>query len=161
MDTNMSTTINLINVLAQKFERVGGEKPTTLLDWLHSVGKASEALLYSILFMPELTVVGNSVLLSWSISQESEKDRFLKLLAGGTKELHTLEASFNFIEVGYLFDGFGRDTSDEEDGLLATLICNAWKAWLKASFPERIFCVEVLSEEDTGSTVGVQFFEVR
>lgn len=157
----MSTTINLINVLEQKFEGEAGEKPTSLLDWLYSAGKASEALLYSILFMPELLVIENSVLLAWGISQENEKARFLELLASGSKELPMLEASFNFIEVGYLFDGAGRDTSDEEDKLLANLICHAWKGWLKASLPEREFCVEVLSEVDTGSTAGVHFFEVR
>lgn len=161
MDTNMSTTNNLISALEQKFKLESVEKPTTLLDWLYSMGKASEALLYSILFMPELLIVESSVLLAWSASQKSEKERFLELLADGSKDIQTLEASFNFIEVGYLFDDAGRDMSDEEDELLANLICNAWSGWLKASFPEREFQVEVLSEEDTGSTVGVHFFEVR
>jgi len=161
MDTNMSATINLITVLEQKFNLASGERPITLLDWLYSMGKASEALLYSILFMPELLIIENSVLLAWSVSQKSEKERFLDSLADESKDIQTLEASFNFIEVGYLFDGAGRDTSDEEDELLANLICKAWSGWLRASFPERKFQVEVLSEEDTGSTVGLHFFEIR
>ena len=157
----MTTMNDLSSVVSRKFEAMVGEKPTSLGDWLHSIGKASEALLYSILFMPELLVIGNSVLLSWTVPNEDAKKRFLDALSEGIKSREELEASFNFIEVGYLFDAPGRDTTDEEDKLLANLVCDAWDGWLKTSYPDRTFKVEVLSEEEIGSTVGVHFFEIR
>ncbi|TVQ83094.1 MAG: hypothetical protein EA357_07060 [Micavibrio sp.] len=158
----MSEAIKLIDVIERKFEKtVGDEKFDSLGDWLYAAGKASEALLYSTLFMPELVEVDGSVLLAWSILDKSSKKRFLDNLDAGIESREVLEASFNFIEVGYLFNPQGRDTSDAEDELLAELLGNAWAGWLKLSYPERSFKVEVLSADITGSTVGVHFFEQR
>ena len=157
----MSTTEHLTSVISKKFNKLVGEIPTNCLDWLHAIGKASEALLYSILFMPELKIVNDSVLLAWGMQDDESQQRFLDSVKSNNMSLQQLEASFNFIEVGYIFDTVGRDTSDEEDELLANLICNAWEGWLKTSFPDRKFIVEVLSAEETGSTVGVHFFESR
>jgi hypothetical protein len=157
----MSRTTELTRIIDQKFGSSLPQKPTSLGDWLHAVGKASEALLYSILFMPELIEVGGSILLAWGVPDEASKKRFLDALGEGSKSREELEASFNFIEVGYLFDAPGRDTSDEEDVLLAELIRDAWNGWLNTSYPDRRFMVEVLPEDVTGSTVGVHFFEIR
>lgn len=161
MGINMTMTTELINVIGQRFRSSVAEKPTSLGDWLHAVGRGGEALLYSILFMPELVLVSGSVLLAWGLPDEASRTRFLEALAEGNKSREELEASFNFVEIGYLFDAPGRDTSDKEDELLAELIRKAWEGWLKVSYPDRRFKVEVLSEEVTGSTVGVHFFEVR
>ncbi|MCB1066591.1 MAG: hypothetical protein KDK56_00260 [Simkania sp.] len=42
----------------------------------------------------------------------------------------------------------------EDELLLAKKIATAWDAWLKVKYP-------ILSPEETGSTVGVVFFESR
>ena len=157
----MSVTNELIPVLKKQFGKAAGEAPATLGDWLYARGRASEALLYAILFMPELQLIQDSILLGWNLPDESAKRRFVDALAEGKQSRQQLETSFNFIEVGYLFDAPGRDTEDEEDEILAKLIKNAWEGWLKVSYPDRRFKVEVLSPEETGSTVGVHFFEER
>lgn len=157
----MSATTELNSIIERKFRSRVLQKPTSLGDWLHAVGKSSEAIFYSILFMPELVLVGGSVLLAWGLPDEASKKRFLDALGSGSKSRETLESSFNFIEVGYLFDAPGRDTSDQEDELLAELIRDSWRGWLNTSYPDKRFKVEILSEDVTGSTVGVHFFEIR
>lgn len=49
----------------------------------------------------------------------------------------------------------------EDELLLAKKIATAWDAWLKVKYPNRSFVIRVLSPEETGSTVGVIFFESR
>jgi len=68
---------------------------------LHEVGKAPEALLYSLLFVPELSIVADSVLLT-NGSNDVEK-RFLEAKRESRMPLDRLEASFNRIELPFLF----------------------------------------------------------
>lgn len=160
----MSMSNDFIRYIKKIIRRKKGFSLDSSRDCIHAAGIASDALLYSMLFMPELNLVCDSVLLSWcnpSVNFESNfKDR--RYAKHYTEiQLQELEASFNFIEVGYLFDCNGRDTTDEEDEVLAIQLRTAWDAWLKYSYPDRKFCVEVLTPEETGSTVGVHFFEIR
>lgn len=133
-------------------------------DFVHAFGQASQAFLYSCLFVPEFVEVHGSVLLESKVSTEHARLRFIELVESNEmkpEEFQGLEASFNMVEVGYLFDAPGRDTTDDEDYVLAELIAESWKNSLKARFPCRRFTVEVLSSETTGSTVGVHFYEDR
>lgn len=145
-------------------KRYFGETGFNSSDFIHAFGQASRAILYSCLFIPEFVEVQGSVLLESKISTEDALSRFINLVKDNTmtpEVLQTLEASFNTVEVGYLFNAPGRDTTDVEDGILAELIAESWRYSLKARFPEKKFRVEVLSAEVTGSTVGVHFYEER
>ncbi len=130
-------------------------------DCLYKYGTGSLALLYSVLFLPELIVVDDSVLLRKNLKEKVDLKRFLEAKQNGIMSIQVLEASFNFIEVGYLFNTEGRDTSDSDDLILAYRIRDAWQGWLNFNFPERKFIIEVLKPEETGSTVGVHFYENR
>jgi hypothetical protein len=157
----MNTKIQLFEVLREKFKDSLGEDTETLSELLHAVGDASQALLHSILFMPELLVINDSVVLAFSFQYDSAKSDFVNLLAEGKRSRQEIEASFNWVEVAYLFDGSQGPATDEEDELLAGMVRDAWDGWLRVSFPDRRFTVEVLPPEVTGSSVGVRFYENR
>jgi hypothetical protein len=140
--------------------KFGGKSPD-LENLLFGAGKPSDALLYSILFMPELTMFSDSVFLSSKICSEDRQQEFLSALAKGIKSRQEIESNFNWEEIGHLFDDEGYDTSDKEDELLANLVRDAWKGWLLVSYPNREFTVEIISPGKTGGTVGVGFYEVR
>lgn len=155
----MVTNDEIISLLRKYFPTAGVGFGTT--DFVHSFGRASQALLYALLYMPELVEVSGSILLAWNVPDEDAKQRFDSGLKKMTMTREELEASFNFVEIGYLFDVPGRDTTDQEDILLAELLVSAWKGHLGFHYPGREFIVEVLSAEQTGSTVGIHFFERR
>ena len=79
----------------------------------------------------------------------------------GNKSISEIEANYNFVEVGYLFDSDGRDISDKEELILARKICDGWIGWLKIKYPNRNFIVQILTPRETGSTIGIQFYESR
>jgi len=128
---------------------------------IHSYGLASQALFYSILFVPQLLEIHGSVLLRWNLPNDEERQRFLTLRekVNTEPEREQLEATFNFVEIGYLFDATRRDTGDDEDAMLARQLEIAWTGVLAVQFPERRFIIDVLSCHQTGSTVGIQFYE--
>ncbi len=148
--------------LSSKYE--GSCSGFSLSDFVHAFGKASDALLYSSLFMPELIKIEDSILLRDNSDLPVMRKRFLEAkqkIENNNVCISKLEASFNFIEIGYAFEPSGRNTSDEEDEILVYRIRDAWDAWLKLKYPDRKFIVESLSSEQTGSTVGVTFFQKR
>lgn len=102
-------------------------------------------------------------MLSWSISSAIMRDRFLSAIqqATSTERKEEIESSFNFLEIGDIFQASGCDTSDAEDEYLAELIAEAWRNLLARRYPDREFVVEVVPAEVTGGTVGVHFFESR
>jgi hypothetical protein len=151
----------LLEVLHGHFAPDGGDENFRGDDYLHAFGRASEALLYSALFLPDLMEVDGSILLTRGLPHDDRRRDFLAAKRQGNEDLSELEASFNFVEVGYLFGPHGRDISDEEDELLARRIAEAWRGCLKVRYPERKCAVRALSPEETGSTVGVCFYEVR
>jgi hypothetical protein len=126
-------------------------------DLVHAVGTAAQACLYATLFCPEFVEVDGSVLLHRAAETEDEFNRFRRFK--DAKGKRAAEASFNFVEVPYLFRPAGRDLSDEEDETLAEMIAASWRGWLCQLYPGRQFEVEVLSPEVTGSVVGIQFSE--
>lgn len=128
-------------------------------DYIHAYGKASDALIYSTIFMPELIVLNDSVLIKSNVESDELKASFLSSIRN-SDSVSKIEASFNFIEVIYLFGSY-RNISNLEESLLAHRIRDAWDGWLKIQFPKRRFIVEVLSSKKTGSNVGVHFFQKR
>ena len=75
--------------------------------------------------------------------------------------LAALDASFNFVEIGYIFrPGHYLDTSTLEIKL-AHIIREAWNDKLKRLYPSRIFSVSVLEPSVSGSVYSLEFFEVR
>lgn len=129
-------------------------------DYLYAFGKASNSLLYSFLFLPELLEIEKVVFLKKNVYDVGLIKE--ELVSGDkTKEILKLELSYNYIEVGYLFDCPGRDLSEDEEALLADRIRASWDGWLKISYPNRKFTVEIVSAGITGSSIGVQFYENR
>lgn len=154
------TTIGEITLFLRKHFPTA-ENGFSSTDFIHCFGRASDALLYSLLYMPELIEVNGSILLAWNVPDEKEKLRFVSGLKNTNMARQELESSFNFVEIGYIFDATGRDTSDEEDQILANLLADAWRGYLGVRYPGRTFVVEVLLPDQTGSTVGLHFFEKR
>lgn len=134
---------------------------TTSPDILYQFGNPSNALLYSTLFAPDLQEVDNSVLIFWKVFDSDSRQAFLEARkrVKSESELEELESNFNWFEVGYIFSD--NKFRDEEDMLLAGIIAKCWKGYLSCQYPKRTFVVEVLSPEQTGSTVGVHFYEKR
>ena len=140
---------------------VGGENFNSE-DYLHCHGNAGHAILYSTLFLPAMEEVCGSVLLSGTISDKGTRNRFetLRKDAENPSALESLEASFNFIELGYQFSGRSA-VSEKDESLLATMVAESWSGILKVRYPTRSFTVEILSPEVTGSITGIHFFENR
>lgn len=132
-------------------------------DLLHSHGSASQALLYSVLYVPQFLELGDSIVLRLTVPTKEEEERFLALRGQVTSSasLEQLEASFNFLETGYIFDAQGRDSSDDEDDVLSHLLVRSWRGLLTTTYPNRRFVVEVVAPEQTGGVVGIQFYELR
>jgi hypothetical protein len=148
----------LLETLGDHFGGLEGK--VDLDDYVHLHGTPIQALLYSGLFLPKLVMIDDCVLLSWNVADEEAESRFRAALRDPSKTRAEVEACFNLIEVGYLFRPSSRVTTDDEDILLANLLCLSWRGWLKTCFPERNFAVDVLTCEMTGSTAGVQFYQV-
>lgn len=128
-------------------------------DFLYSYGVCIDALLYSSLFTPELIEIDSSVLLKSRVSNKEAIEEFRKSNKEGKSDLSQIESNFNWIEVGSIFAN--RESSEEEDVLLATKIRDAWEAWLRYLYPNRRFIVRIIPPEETGETIGVGFHEDR
>lgn len=102
--------------------------------------------------MPELVEIQGNVLLSWHADTAAEA------IATSHDKKDTV-ASFNWIEVGYIFEN-RTSIDDHGDSILAEAIRESWEAHLLRLYPERRFDVRVLTPEETGSTVGVGFREI-
>ncbi len=79
--------------------------------------------------------------------------------------LAALEAAFNSVEVGYIFSTRPISDSDTDtsplERKLAEIIAYSWKLKLKDLYPSRVFSVSVLTAEESGSVISVEFFEIR
>ena len=112
--------------MARHFGSPQDGRPGCAEDWTPTFGINSEALLHAAVFMPELVLLGDSVLL-WHLGPDAEWERgLLDGVANGENSRRETESSFNWIEVGYHFGSPTTDTTDEEDELLAWLIRDAW-----------------------------------
>ena len=133
-------------------------------DLVHQYGDMISALLYSTIFFPEFIEVDGSILLKNNVSDVETRFR-----SGGAElnlSLAESEASFNSIEVAYLFSNRrsaidDTDCSDAIEQKLAKIIADAWRCRLEDLYPSRIFSVSVLTPEESGSVYSVEFYELR
>jgi hypothetical protein len=121
------------------------------------------ALLYSTIFFPEFVEVDDSILLKNNV--DDVENRFRSARIASDLSLADSEASFNSIEVGYIFStrpisDYDTDTSPLEQKL-AEIIAYSWRLKLKDLYPSRVFSVSVLTPEESGSVISVEFFEIR
>lgn len=143
--------------LRKKFAFDEGQTPHSPDDMVFAAGNASDALLYSLLFVPELSLVDDSVLLTNGSSEVGE--RFLAAKRSGRMPLDRLEASFNMREIPFLFSN-GRFEDDDEI-LLAGKIAEAWRRALISFCPDRRFAVNIVPAEENAGNVTVEFYELR
>jgi len=147
----------ILTALRKRYHFSEGEVPHDAGDMVHEVGKAREALLYSLLFVPKFSIVDDSLLLTYADSDI--EGRFLEAKKAGRLSLEELEASFNLVEVGFLFAN--RDFDADEECLLAKRIVAAWRGALAVFCPDRRMIVHVAPPEDYGGNTVVTFFERR
>ena len=153
----MASTEPILAALRKRFPFSEGHMPHNEMDMVHEAGKAPEALLYSLLFVPTLFIVDDSVLLMHGVD-EAER-HFLQAKRSSGMPLARLEASFNRVEVPFLF--IDRDFDDDEERLLAERIAAAWRGVLAVFCPDRRFVVNVVPPEENGDVIAVEFFERR
>jgi hypothetical protein len=153
----MPATEELLRALRGRFRFSEGQVPHDPGDMVHEVGKVPEALLYSLLFVPSFAVVADSVLLTYADSGIPED--FLKAKTNTQLSLERLEASFNQVEVGFLF--INRNFDDNELRLLAERIAQAWRGALAVFCPDRKMVVRVVPSEENAGDIAVEFFERR
>jgi hypothetical protein len=152
----MASTEAILTALRKRF-RSDGHVPHDEMDMLHETGKAPEALLYSLLFVPTLFIVDDSVLLMHGV--DDAERHFLEAKRASGMPLERLEASINRVEIPFLF--IDRDLDDDEERLLAEQIAEAWRGALAVFSPERRFMVKVIPPEENGDVTAVEFFERR
>ena len=152
----MASTEAILAALRKRF-RSDGHVPHDEMYMLHETGKAPEALLYSLLFVPTLFIVDDSVLLMHGV--DDAERHFLEAKRASGMPLERLEASINRVEVPFLF--IDRDLDDDEERLLAEQIAEAWRGALAVFCPERSFMVKVIPPEENGDVTAVEFFERR
>jgi hypothetical protein len=142
----------LVATLRQNFPTDEGSSPHNAWDFIHEFGSVDDVLLYAQLFCPEFTEVDGSILLK-RVGDNVEK-RFLDAKASGRMPLQELEASFNILEVPYIFSC--RQSSDEEIALLAKFLVEAWRARLRYLYEPRKFNVSVVNPDENIGIVTVE-----
>jgi hypothetical protein len=153
----MASTEAILTALRKRFRLGEAHVPHDEMDMLHEAGKALEALLYSLLFVPTLFIVDDSVLLMHGV--DDAERHFLEAKRASGMSLERLEASFNRVEVPFLF--IDRDLDDDEERLLAERIAEAWRGTLAVFYPDRRFVVKIIPPEENGDIIAVEFFERR
>ncbi len=132
-------------------------------DLIFQCGDMVSALLYSTIFFPDFIEVDGSIILRDNVHDAENQFRSGKAEAQMT--LAALEAAFNSVEVGYIFSTRPISDSDTDtsplERKLAEIIAYSWKLKLKDLYPSRVFSVSVLTAEESGSVISVEFFEIR
>lgn len=116
-------------------------------DWLHAVGDHAGALLYSILFTPEVLVLNDCVFFTPFLGS---RERLEKQLVGARSaaEKCRIEWSWNYVELPYLFNSVVLAEEQEEHlELLAQKLASAWNAWLGSQFPGEEFQFRLYCDE--------------
>jgi len=153
----MTSTESILAALRKRLQFSEGRVPHDASDMIFEKGQAQAALLYSLLFVPELTMVDNSVLLTNGSSDIAT--RFLDAKTKSGMPLDRLEASFNLIEIPFLFAN--GDFQDDEERLLAEKIAEALQRAVAAFCPDRHFIVNIVPAEENAGNIAVEFFESR
>jgi hypothetical protein len=153
----MTATDAILAALRKRYRFSEGEVPHDAGDMVYEAGKDHEALLYSLLFVPEFSIVDDSVLLNYA-DIDTER-RFLEAKKAGRMSLESLEVSFNHVEVEFLFAKGSLDSNEER--LLAERIAAAWRGALAVFCPDRHMVVRIPPPEDYAGNTVVEFFERR
>ncbi len=106
-------------------------------DLLMQYGDIRFALLYSTIFSPDFIEVEGSILVK--DNTDDMEGRFSTAKKDTTMTLAALEASFNFVEIGYIFRTDDGITDDAIEAKLAHIMQDAWSDKLKRLYPSRIF----------------------
>ncbi len=157
--------MDLLDVLQRHYSEhvYPPESRDDLEEYVAAVGNAAGALLYSVMYCPPLMEIDGMVLQAIQTTMEPEEypeavRRALEDLGGDHRQV---ESSFNLVYVKRMFNPDRRDTTDDEEMLLAEVLAEAWRAWLHWKYPGRSFVVEVLNKEETGDVHAVTFYEER
>jgi hypothetical protein len=102
-------------------------------------------------------VEGSVLLDQWTFDQST---RFIAAKRAGQASIQELERSFNFLEVSYAFSNTARET-DGDGELLAQFVAESWRGRLALLYPSRQFEVSIIPAKEAGSSVAVQFCELR
>ena len=132
-------------------------------DFLHERGSTLGALTYSVLFAPAFVEIEGFVFITNLTPEpagglEEIAAQLRAARAKSDEDLRNLLASYNWMEVPYLFAN--NRGSDPEVSTLARAIADAWRARLRGLYPDRHFEVRVLPASETGHVVGVGFVEL-
>jgi hypothetical protein len=73
--------------------------------------------------------------------------------------LDRLEASFNSVEIPFLF--LDQDFGDGEEMLIAEKIAEAWRRALVTLYPDRRLVVNIVPAQDNAGNITVECFESR
>jgi hypothetical protein len=156
----------MTKILPVLHERFGGKQDVTgwaREDFLHAASSTADALVNSVLFAPSFVEIEGLVFLAdlgpgLARGDAGIAEAIRAARAESPAALARFLGSCNWLEVPYLFAS--RDSSDEEDAVLAQVIADAWRVRLRGLYPERGFEVRVIPASETGSVVGVGFREI-
>ena len=153
--------LNDINLI-QRLRAKHSEKDTSgfnVLDFVGAFGSVLDALMYSRLFWPEFIEIDGMVFLKDNTDDHEDRSRVEKVLNDYGGDRSQTEKSFNLTEIPSVIFGQGiGESTEEEDEILAALLCEMWSARLKAVYPSRHFKVEVWQPEVTGGEIAIVFF---
>jgi hypothetical protein len=134
-------------------------------------GTMWSALLYSSLFLPETEVVNDVVFLkSWQYESEAAfvdyRKRLLRELESLNKQDRKRQLSdFNWVELHLAIHNEYHNMYSSDQFLdscyvlLAQKVALSWDAVLHRRYPSRSFVVSVISEEESGGSLGIMFEE--
>ncbi len=71
-----------------------------------------------------------------------------------------VERSLNRVAPWYLFHPEGRDIRPEDEPVLAEVLAEACRGWLKHRYRGRVFVVEILDPDKTAEGFEVRFYQV-
>ncbi|MEV8378125.1 hypothetical protein AB0P21_35630 [Kribbella sp. NPDC056861] len=142
-------------VLRTAFPHVGPSDP---VEYFGEAGSATEALMYSWLYWPDLVELYGAVFLLLSDANEEYISERLGASVGDEHPdwapLAWADAidSFNWFEVSYLFRSWSGLTDELHDDLhreLGSRLIPVWSARLTAAYPDREFSVTLLEPDDS------------
>ena len=154
MDANKS---DFIARLRQRYS-TSETRNFSVLDFVAAFGSPFDALLYAHLFWPEFVEVDGMVLRKEMVEDAEDIAKVKDALQRFEGDKSKTEESFNLVEIpSGIFSQRIDNTSDEEDGCLASILADMWKARLQQLFPDRGFQVTILTPDESGGEVAVTF----
>jgi hypothetical protein len=130
-----------------------------VLDFLHAEGSPVFALLYGRLFWPEFVEIDDMIFLKETYEDADDRQRIADAFAHYKRDRRKTEQAFNVVEVPFLFGRRVDELTEEEYVFLAERLAEMWRCRLQMVYPQRRFTVKVLTPEQTGSEVGVVFYQ--